>query len=196
MMGDAKGAAEPFIRNNMSPENKKQYELVINDFYDNGIVKTIAASRTAKKWTVEQVKKLIDEGPYTSGKAKTLGLIDRIVYYDDIAPTIKKDLSTDNLVLTKNYGKKKTEIDDNPFALLSKLIESSQEEKLQEAEDRGDLRCRRHHFRQERRRFVRRRFDGFGHNDRGDPGRPRRMKPSRRSSCGSIAPADQRSPTI
>ena len=48
MMGDAKGAAEPFIRNNMSPENKKQYELVINDFYNNGIVKTIATSRTAR----------------------------------------------------------------------------------------------------------------------------------------------------
>ena len=33
-MGDFKGAAEPYLRNNMSPEFRKQYETVIDDFFE------------------------------------------------------------------------------------------------------------------------------------------------------------------
>lgn len=121
-MGDAKGAAEPFTRDSMSPENKKQYNLVLDDFYENGIVKTIVESRGSFKFTSEQVKKTIDEGPYTAKRALALGLIDKIAYIDGLEETIKQDLKADKLNLVKNYAKPKSADEENPFALLAKLM--------------------------------------------------------------------------
>jgi len=121
-MGEAKGAAEPFTRTSMSPENRKQYELVLDDLYESEVVKGIVASRSAKKLTIEQVKKIIDEGPYTARKAQSLGLVDRLTYYDAIPDLIRKDLNNAELKLVKNYGKPKHAEDDNPLAVLGKLM--------------------------------------------------------------------------
>jgi protease-4 len=121
-MGEAKGAAEPFTRTSMSPENKKQYDLVLDDLYENGVVKTIAASRAAKKLTPEQVKEAIDGGPYTAKKALALGLIDKIAYFDEIEAIIKADLKAESLELAKNYGKPKKADDEGPLAMLAKLM--------------------------------------------------------------------------
>src|SRR5262245_6254897 len=60
-MGEAKGAVEPFTRTEMSPENRKQYNLVLDDLYDRGIVETIVASRPAQKWDAARVKAVIDD---------------------------------------------------------------------------------------------------------------------------------------
>jgi len=46
-MGEAKGAVEPFTRTEMGLENKKQYNLVLDDLYENGVVKNIIDSRPA-----------------------------------------------------------------------------------------------------------------------------------------------------
>ena len=69
-MGDFKGAAEPFLRNSMSPQFRKQFETVIDDFFEKSYVEAIAKSRPEKKWTSEQVKKLIDVGAFTAQQAK------------------------------------------------------------------------------------------------------------------------------
>ena len=55
-IGDFKGAAEPFTRTGMSPEFRKQYEEVINDYYEF-MISTIAEDR---KLDPDEVKKLID----------------------------------------------------------------------------------------------------------------------------------------
>jgi protease IV len=121
-MGEAKGAADPFMRTSMSPENRKQYTLVLDDFFSNGVVQTIVASRPARKFTAEQVRKLIDEGPYTAKKAAELGLLDRITYFDALDGMFKRDLKVDSLKVVKNYGKAKKSDEDNPLALLAKLM--------------------------------------------------------------------------
>jgi protease-4 len=120
MMGEAKGAAEPFIRTSMSPENRKQFELVLDDLYDNSIVKAMIESRPAKKWTPEQVKKIIDGGPYTAKKALALGLVDKVEYRTELEEQIKKDSEAE--VVAENYGKPKSEAEENPFAALMKLM--------------------------------------------------------------------------
>lgn len=119
-MGEAKGAAEPYTRTSMSPENRKQYELVLDDLYDNGIVKTMILSRPERKWTPEQVKKIIDGGPYMAKKAMSLGLIDKVEYREELEEQIKKEVEAE--VIAENYGKPKSEIDDNPFSALMKLM--------------------------------------------------------------------------
>ena len=58
----------------MSPEFRKQFESVIDDYYEQ-MVETIAADR---KLDADKVKDLIDEGLFTAERAKEAGLIDRI----------------------------------------------------------------------------------------------------------------------
>lgn len=121
-MGDFKGAAEPFIRKNMSEANRKQWESIIDDVYENGMVEPIARAR-GKKWTADQVKKLIDEGPYTAAAALKAGLIDRVAYVDQFEDTLKTSLKSTKANIIRDYGKaKKPDLDfSNPFALLKIL---------------------------------------------------------------------------
>jgi protease-4 len=122
-MGDYKSAAEPFTRTSLSEPARKQLTLVLDDRYDHGIVERIMRARPGKHFTAEQVKKLIDEGPYTARAALKAGLIDRVAYGADFRKQLKKQLQADTLKIAKDYGKKKSEDVDlsNPFAILKLL---------------------------------------------------------------------------
>jgi protease-4 len=119
-VGSFKGAVEPFTRNSISPENRKQWEEMADDNFAQ-LLELIAKSR--KGYDVEKARKVIDRGPFTARKAKELGLIDRIAYADDFQEAMKKDLQAEKLSIKKDYGKKKAEDVDfsNPFALLKML---------------------------------------------------------------------------
>jgi protease IV len=108
-MGEAKTAAEPFTRTKLSEASRKQYELVLDDYYTNEIVGRIVASRPAKKFTPEQVKKLIDKGPFTAKAALQAGLIDRVAYAESFRAIIKEGLKADKVKLVKNYAQEKKE---------------------------------------------------------------------------------------
>ncbi|MBY0524975.1 MAG: signal peptide peptidase SppA [Gemmataceae bacterium] len=123
-VGDFKGAVEPFILNKMSPEVRKNYESILEDFYDKSYVGAIVQFRAGKKFTPEQVRKIIDEGPYTAKKAKELGLVDRIAYADGFQDTMKTVLDAERVVVKRNYAQAKADDLDtsNPFALMMKLL--------------------------------------------------------------------------
>ncbi len=123
-MGIFKFAAEPFIRNNMSKEARSQYNLVLDDFFANCYVGSIARSRKGKKnMTPEAIIKMIDQGPFTAQKALKLGLIDEINYFEEFEDTIKKSLNAKEIKIVKDYGSEKSkELDlSNPFNLLKLL---------------------------------------------------------------------------
>src|SRR5262249_6697779 len=124
-MGDFKGAAEPYTRSSMSKEFRQQLESVINDYYEKSLVQTIAQSRPARKWTVEQVKTLVDEGPSTAKAADGAGLIDRVAYREQFERSLKTGLNAERVKVTKDYAKAKGEEFDlsNPFATYIKLME-------------------------------------------------------------------------
>jgi protease-4 len=125
-MGDYKGASEPFMRSNMSPQFRKQLESVIDDFYEKSLVEALVKSRPEKKWTAAQVKKWIDEGAFTSKRAQDLGLIDRIAYEDEFTDSAKEEASADDAKVVRNYAKDKPEDVDlsNPFAIFKLLAPS------------------------------------------------------------------------
>lgn len=122
-MGAYKSAVEPFISDKMSAENREQISALLDDNYDNEIVGAIVELRKSQNWKAEDVKKLIDEGPFTAKKAAKLGLVDGLIYDDQIPDSFAKLLKVDEVKITKNYGKPKAqELDfSNPFALLSAL---------------------------------------------------------------------------
>jgi protease-4 len=122
-MGAFKAAAEPFTRTSMSKESRQQLEAVLDDYYDHSMVQPIMHGRNGKKWSAEQVKKLIDNGPYTAKAAVAAGLIDRLAYADDVSNTVKTDLDVAQVKVTKNYGRDEGEKLDltNPLSLLKLL---------------------------------------------------------------------------
>jgi protease IV len=121
-MGDYKGAAEPYTRSSMSPQFRKQFESVIDDFYEKSLVAGIVASRPAKNWTTEQVKKWIDEGAFTATRAHEIGLLDSLGYQADVDAKLKA-ASSDPVKVVKDYAKEKQDDVDlsNPFAILKLL---------------------------------------------------------------------------
>jgi protease-4 len=121
-MGEAKGAVEPYTRTSMSPENKKQYNLVLDDLYNNGIIQTIVASRPAQKWDAAKVGAIIDEAPYTAKKALEIGLVDKLSYFSGIEKLIKDDLKTEEIKLSKNYLKPKNNEEESAISMLMKLM--------------------------------------------------------------------------
>jgi len=123
-MGIFKFAAEPFIRNSMSKEARSQYNLVLDDFYANCYIGSIARSRKGKKnMTPDALMKMIDEGPFTAQKALKLGLIDEISYFEDFEKSIKNSLGVKEIKLVKDYGSEKAKPLDfsNPFDILKML---------------------------------------------------------------------------
>jgi protease IV len=123
-MGDFKSAAEPYTRSSMSKESRQQLETVLDDFYAKEIVAHIAQARTPQKFTEDQVKKLIDEGPYTARAAKAAGLIDRLAYSEGFEEGLKTALDASRVKIVKNYGQTTgSDLDlSNPFALLKALF--------------------------------------------------------------------------
>ncbi len=119
-IGDFKGASEPMTRTSMSPEFRKQYEEVINDYYEQ-IVQTISTDR---KIEPEQVKKLIDLGMFSAEQARDAKLIDRVAYEDQWREDLKKDLGADDVALDRDYGKKKSDSDMSGMAGMMKLMEA------------------------------------------------------------------------
>ncbi len=123
-MGDFKGAAEPYTRSGMSPEFRKNYESIIDDFFQKSYVETIANSRPDKKWNVESVRKLIDHGMYTAKGAVAAGLVDRLAYPEEFVELMKGEVkNAEGLKVAKNYGVVKGEDVDfsNPFAVFKLL---------------------------------------------------------------------------
>ncbi len=127
-MGEAKSAAEPYTQTKMSEASHKQLEGVLDDFYQTSMIGRIVKNRTEKKFTAEQVKKIIDNGPYAAHAAEKAGLIDRVAYQKDFEDSFKTTLKAESVTITRNYGQVKSEDLDlsSPFAIF-KLMAPSKE---------------------------------------------------------------------
>jgi protease-4 len=122
-MGEAKTAAEPFTRTSLTDASRKQLKGVLDDHFDNDLVACIVKARAAKKFTKEQVEKIIDDGPYTAKQALKLGLIDRVAYADTFQDDLKKVLDAKEVTVVKNYGQAKSEeIDLSSLTGILKLL--------------------------------------------------------------------------
>ncbi len=108
-MGEAKSAVEPFTSTKMSDASRKQLTGVLDDHYESDLVARIVKGRPAQKLSATDVKKLIDQGPYTPKAALKAGLIDRVAYEQTFTDEIKKVLNADKVTVVRNYGQAKQE---------------------------------------------------------------------------------------
>jgi protease IV len=120
-MGDYKSAVEPYLSDKMSKENREQIQSMMDDNFENEILASILAGRASQKWTPAQVEAVIDQGPFTAKKAVSLGLIDELLYEDQLEGQFAKWLSLDKISVEHDYGKPKAKEADMS---LSKLMEA------------------------------------------------------------------------
>ncbi len=99
-IGDYKSASEGFTRQDMSEPYRENIISILDDLYDQ-LTHDIA---TARGWTPDHVKELIDNGPYTANEAIKNKLVDEIVYSDGLQHRANKLSGTDvNLVEVTDY---------------------------------------------------------------------------------------------
>ncbi len=86
-VGRYKSAVEPFIRSQSSPEEKQQTAALIGDLWKD-FLQTVASDRDI---TAPQIQKLADEvAVIEPDQALSLGLIDKVGFYDDVLTELRK----------------------------------------------------------------------------------------------------------
>jgi protease-4 len=75
-----KSAGEPYTRNDFSPEAREQAERLLDGRYEE-LVRAIGASRGL---TEAEARDVIDGAPYGSQEALTAGLVDGVLYEDEL----------------------------------------------------------------------------------------------------------------
>jgi protease IV len=91
--GKYKDFGDMFTRSSMSPETKEVLTSILDGLYGS-LVQTIA---TARKKSPDQVRSTIDEGPFLSAEAKNHGLIDGLLYEDQMYDEVKEKLAGGDL---------------------------------------------------------------------------------------------------
>jgi protease-4 len=121
-MGGYKSAVEPFLRADMSAENREQITSMMNDNFDQELVAALVSGRPKLKLKPAAAEALIDEGPFTARKALKLGLVDSLRYEDQFEGGFAKALGCDEVQITRNYGKPKKADSIGGFAAFMEIM--------------------------------------------------------------------------
>src|SRR4051794_4684438 len=99
-IGKYKSAGDTFTQKQMTDAHREYINSLLDDLY-NRYVNAIAQARHK---TPDEVKALIDNAPYNGAQAKQAGLIDDVLYKDDVEKQFKKLLGykdTDQFVAVR-----------------------------------------------------------------------------------------------
>ncbi len=100
-MGDYKSAAEMLTRTEPSGPAEQNVNWLLDGYYDS-LVRMIAGARNM---TAQQVRDLIDRGPYMAEQALEEGLIDAVQTRDAFLAQVRKDIDTP-VRFDNRYGRK------------------------------------------------------------------------------------------
>lgn len=107
-VGKYKSAVEPFLLTKMSPENRQQTQKLLGDMWGEYLT-TVGPNR---KVTVGQLQAVADKGGILmADEALKSKLVDKVVYFDEIATELKKLTGTDRenksfkQISLKNYAR-------------------------------------------------------------------------------------------
>ncbi|MBC8167269.1 MAG: signal peptide peptidase SppA, partial [Bryobacteraceae bacterium] len=102
-VGRFKDAGDSFTQTSMSPETRESLGLVVDGIYNH----VIQALATGRKKTPDEIRAIVDDGPYTAKQAAAKGLIDSLRYEDQVYGELKAQLKQTSLVKLnfRNYVK-------------------------------------------------------------------------------------------
>ena len=87
-IGEYKSASDLFTREEMSEAHREVQNAILDDLYDQ-LTQSIADRRD---WTQDDVKHLINQGPFTAKQALAHNIVDQLAYRDELKD-IAKDLT-------------------------------------------------------------------------------------------------------
>jgi protease-4 len=91
-VGKFKGAVEPFILTQLSPENRQQIQRLLNDVWQEWRT-TVGTSR---KINPQQLQKIADSQAFVSAEqAKANRLVDKVGYFDEVVADLKQLTNSD-----------------------------------------------------------------------------------------------------
>jgi protease IV len=91
--GKYKDAGDMLTRNSLSPESRE----VLNSIVDSVFATLTESIAKGRKKTPEEVRALIDKGPFLARQAKESGLVDDLLYEDQVLGELKKRLNQGEL---------------------------------------------------------------------------------------------------
>ena len=97
--GEYKSATETNTRTEPSDPAREQMEALLDDLYES-LVKDTSRGR---RFTPEELEEFIDGGPYTAAEALDLGLVDDLVYPDELEEALA-DILPSGSELEEEYG--------------------------------------------------------------------------------------------
>ena len=97
--GQYKSAGEPFTHETMSPAHREMLESLLDDLYGQ-ILDDIATTRQKNKGEVQE---LIDHGLFLAREAATAGLIDHVVYEDELTSLLEAKIGTVEAIDMADY---------------------------------------------------------------------------------------------
>ena len=86
-IGKYKSAGDMFTEDSTTEANYEQLSAYLDDLYET-YTSDIAASRELSK---ENIKSIIDDGPYTPKLAMNAGLVDSLIYHDELKTLVTDD---------------------------------------------------------------------------------------------------------
>jgi len=90
-VGEYKSAVEPYTRNTLSPEAKAMLERILDRLYEQ-MIATIA---TGRRRSPAQVRAWIDSGPFAARDALREGIVDHLLYADELDAYLDRALESD-----------------------------------------------------------------------------------------------------
>lgn len=92
-VGQYKDAGDMLTQTSMSPATRESLGLVLDGIYGN-VLEAIAKSR---KKSVDEIRAIVDEGPFTAREAHGKGLVDALRYQDQVYGEMKDRLKSGEL---------------------------------------------------------------------------------------------------
>ncbi|MCB9637404.1 MAG: signal peptide peptidase SppA [Myxococcales bacterium] len=117
-IGDFKTAPEPFLRESMSDAQRKQVTQLIDDLYQH-MISLIVAHR---KLPMEKVKDAIDQGLWSPGDAKKAGLIDDVIYLNDLYSQLRASWKGEKVRFLARFAIKKRQRPTSIWSMFSMLL--------------------------------------------------------------------------
>ena len=106
-VGKYKSAVEPFSRTGMSDEYREVLNSILDDVYGRFLT-TVGSARGKSE---EQVRQILDGGPFIPQQALKAGLVDALKYEDELEQHIKESLDLEELRKVK-YSRYRKTLDD------------------------------------------------------------------------------------
>lgn len=89
--GKYKDAMDSYTRTNMAPESREALDLLLDGLYGN-LVTTVSGAR---KKSAEDVKKILDDGPFLADQALAAGLVDALSFEDQFFDEVKAKIGVE-----------------------------------------------------------------------------------------------------